>query len=376
MSMINKSESRKERTARRLRVLYVEEGLSQPAVNLLPLLASEVDYHLVTAKRDGDFAERYSMPICTFPSPRFPVQRAWTSQRLAVRVLRETKIDLIHSHSGTDFLLPQTVPVVTHVHGSWQADWRRAWRTARPAKRMRHLVGYLHYVVPESISIRKGTHIVTVSEQVKREVMEFYGVPPERVTVVPNAVPEHVHNIGCCKRLEDPPRLIYVGRLSPSKGIAEFAQAFVQVPDLKVEFLVLGDGPERRSLQALAVRDPRIRLLGAVPHEEVLRWLGYTNMFIFPTYYEGFGLALLEAMATGHACIVRDIPAAREVLGRDVGVLCTDVHAMVEAVANLVSNPEKRFELQRRAKIRAREFSWQKSARIIMDVYRKAVGRW
>jgi len=376
MSMMNKSESRKDRTARRLQVLYVEEGLSQPAVNLLPLLASEVDYHLVTAERDRDFAERYSMPIDTFPSPRFPVQRAWTSRRLAIKVLQENKVDLIHSHSGTDFLLPRTMPVVTHVHGSWQADWRRTWHTAGPTKKMRHLVGYLHYVLPESISIRRATHVVTVSEQVRREVLEFYEIPPERVTVVPNAVPDYVHNIGNHKRPDDPPRLIYVGRLHPSKGIAEFAQAFVQVPDLKVEFLVLGDGPERRSLQALAVRDPRIRLLGAVPHEEVLRWLGQTNMFIFPTYYEGFGLALLEAMATGHACIVRDIPAAREVLGREVGVLCTDVHAMVEAAANLVSNPEKRFELQGRAKIRAREFSWQKSARIIMDVYRKVVGRW
>lgn len=204
-------------------------------------------------------------------------------------------------------------------------------------------------------------------------MIRFYGIPPERVTVVPNAVPDYVHNIGCAKRLENPPRLIYVGRLHPSKGIVEFAAALARVPELEVEFLVLGDGPERKFLHSLAGRDPRIRLLGAVPHKDVLRWLERTNI-IFPTYYEGLGLALLEAMATGHACIVREIPVMEEVLGREVGVLCSDVQALVEAVADLISDPEKRFKMQRKAKIRAREFSWQKSARILMDVYNKVAG--
>lgn len=368
------SEQGKGPSGYRLRVLYVEEGLSLPAINLLPLLASEVDYYLVTAERDKEFANRYSMPIYTFPSPKFPVQRAWTSRQLVARILRETKIDLIHSHSGTDFLLPRTVPVVTHVHGSWLADWRRVCHSASPIRRVRHLVGYFHYVVPERISIRRATHIITVSEAVKREVIRFYGIPPECVTVVPNAVPDYVHNIGCAKSPEDPARLIYVGRLHPSKGIAEFVSTFVRTPALEVEFLILGDGPDMDSIRLLAAKDPRIRLLGAVPHGTVLRWLEYTNIFVFPTHYEGFGLALLEAMATGHACVVRDIPVMREVLGTDTGYLCSDVNAMVAAIAELINDPEKRFELQMRAKQRARNFSWERSACILSGVYKKVIG--
>ncbi|MEM4202670.1 MAG: glycosyltransferase family 1 protein [Candidatus Methanomethylicaceae archaeon] len=355
---------------RRLRVLYVEEGLSNPATNLLPLLAAEVEYYLVTAERDRGFAERYSMPIYTFPSPQFPVQRAWTSRRFAARILRHVKIDLIHSHSGTDFLLPRTVPIVTHVHGSWLADWRRMWRAAGLVKKIRLLIGYLHYVVPERISIRRATHVV----QVKREVIQFYGIPPERVTVVPNAIPDYVHNIGCTKRPENPPRLVYVGRLSPSKGIAEFASAFIKAQDLEVELFILGDGPDKKILRLLADKDPRIHLVGAVPHEQVLWWLERTNIFIFPTYYEGFGLALLEAMATGHACVVRNIPVMEEILSRDAGIFCDDVQEMVEAVRALVSDSSRRFELQMRAKICAREFSWAKSAHILLSVYNKVIG--
>lgn len=369
--MMNKVREKKARC--RCRVLYVEEGLSTPAVNLLPHLVSEVDYYLVTAERDREFAERYTMPIYAFSSPKFPVQRAWISRRFAQRVLRETKVDLIHSHSGTDFLLPRTVPVVTHVHGSWLVAWHRSWRTAGLAKKMRHLVGYLHYVVPESNSIRRATHIVTVSEATKREVIQLYGIPPERVTVVPNAVPDYVYDIRYTKRPEDPPRLVYVGRLHPLKGITEFAAAFARRPELEVEFFVIGDGPERKPLHLLADRDPRIQLLGAISHEEVLRCLEKTNIFVFPTYYEGFGLALLEAMATGHACIVRDISAMEEVLGREAGILCSGVQELMEAVTELISDSTKRFEMQMRAKTRAKEFSWQQSARILMDVYRKVV---
>ena len=65
------------------------------------------------------------------------------------------------------------------------------------------------------------------------------------------------------------------------------------------------------------------------------------NIFVFPTYYEGFGLALLEAMATGHACIVRDISAMEEVLGREAGILCSGVQELMEAVTELVSDSTK-----------------------------------
>lgn len=169
-------------------------------------------------------------------------------------------------------------------------------------------------------------------------------------------------------------RLIFIGRLHPSKGIAEFAEAFTKATEIDVEFLVLGDGPEKNLLLLLAARDNRIRLIGALPQKEVLRWLAQMNIFVSPSYYDGFSIALLEAMAIGHACIVRDIPIMKEVLGREAGILCIDVKEMREAIANLATSSKKRFEIQLWAKMRAREFSWQKSARILIDVYKKKVG--
>jgi hypothetical protein len=126
----------KENESRRLMILYAEEGLSQPAKNLLPLLASKMDYYLVTEERDKEFAKLYSMRIRSFPAAKFPVQKAWTIRLLSVRILRTAKVDLIHSHSGTDFLLPRTVPIVTHIHGSWLVNWRRKWRAARPPRKI------------------------------------------------------------------------------------------------------------------------------------------------------------------------------------------------------------------------------------------------
>jgi len=79
-------------------------------------------------------------------------------------------------------------------------------------------------------------------------------------------------------------------------------------------------------------------------------------------------------MATGHACVVRNIPAMEEILSREAGIFCDDVQEMVEAVRALVSDSSRRFELQMRAKICAREFSWAKSAHILLSVYNKVIG--
>lgn len=355
----------------RLSVLYVEEGISQPGRHLLPLLAKDVSFHLVASVKDVDFAQQHGMPLLAFMPPRFPVQRAYASRRLALRMLKDHRIELIHGHSGTDFLLPQCVPTVTHVHGSCTTDWWRSWRLANPVRRLRHLVGYVHYVVPEKISIRKATHVIAVSETIRQEIINQYGFSPQDVTVVPNGVSETFFSADILKTPEDRARLLFVGRLHRSKSIVEFKQCFVKVSNLNVQFVVVGGGPEESTMARLATKDHRLVLTGTVPHEDVLK-IAKTNIFVFPSYYEGFGLAVLEAMAAGHAVVARDIPAVREVVG-DARILCRDVAQMIEAIRKLVADPEARFDLQLRARSRARLFSWERSARILLDIYRRVV---
>jgi glycosyltransferase involved in cell wall biosynthesis len=85
-----------------------------------------------------------------------------------------------------------------------------------------------------------------------------------------------------------------------------------------------------------------------------------TNIFVFPTFYEGFGLALTEAMASGHASVSYDIPVVREILG-DSGayVPLGDAVGMVDELARLVNAPEAIAAYAARAHERAARFSWR-----------------
>ncbi|HEX9444302.1 MAG TPA: glycosyltransferase family 4 protein, partial [Candidatus Binatia bacterium] len=153
---------------------------------------------------------------------------------------------------------------------------------------------------------------------------------------------------------------LYTGRLHPSKGMLAVLQAFIRRPDIDAEFLILGDGPQRETLQRLAARDARVKLLGHVGQADLETALRRTNIFVFPSFYEGFGLALVEAMASGHACVCYDIPAVREVLG-GTGVLVPpgDAAGLVEEVARLAKDAGWIETCSARAYRRAGRFSWQ-----------------
>jgi glycosyltransferase involved in cell wall biosynthesis len=150
-----------------------------------------------------------------------------------------------------------------------------------------------------------------------------------------------------------------VGRLHYRKGILDVVREFIRRPDIDADFLIAGDGPDRDRLRWMAQGDARLEVLGPVGREELDTLLTTTQVFALPTFYEGFGLSLLEAMASGHACLCYDIPVVREVLG-DTGVLTPmgEPAAFVEALARLVADPAAVAARAALAHARSRTFSW------------------
>ena len=131
----------------------------------------------------------------------------------------------------------------------------------------------------------------------------------------------------------------------------------------------MGGGKYEKLIEDMALKDPRISFLGECSHNEVIKYLYKTNIFVFPSLYEGFGIALLEAMATGHACIVRDIPIMEEVLGKGNGLFCSNIEEMIKSLEIIVKNPSLRFKLRRNAAYKSRDYSWEKSAKKLLHLY-------
>ncbi|MDR3678143.1 MAG: glycosyltransferase family 4 protein [Acidobacteriota bacterium] len=154
------------------------------------------------------------------------------------------------------------------------------------------------------------------------------------------------------------PRILHVGRLSREKNHEALLKSLQQIPGA---YLVLvGDGELRNTLeqrvQAMGLAD-RVCFLGEIAPEEVRAVMNACDLFMFPSFYEALGMALLEAMAAGMPIVASDIPACREVL-QDTGILVSPTpEELSRAAKGLLADTSYAKEMGRKAAERAKEFS-------------------
>lgn len=160
-------------------------------------------------------------------------------------------------------------------------------------------------------------------------------------------------------------RLIFVGRLEANKGelelLAVFAVLAREFPD--VHLCLIGDGPLRARLQqTIAQRqlDDRVHLLGALSADDVAEQLRQSDVFVFPSRYESFGIAVLEAQAAGVPVVCSDLPALREATGEIAQLLpCDDQARWIAALRRLIGDRAERERLSSAGRRHARGFTWE-----------------
>jgi len=176
-------------------------------------------------------------------------------------------------------------------------------------------------------------------------------------------------------------RLITVGRLAPNKNVSGllnvFARARALRPDLSL--VVVGDGPQRQDLERQAAAlgiDSSVRWAGEVNDERVRLELAMAEAFVSAATYEGFGLAVLEAMAAGLVPVVNGIEAFRDVIddGRNGFLVDYADHAgaarvLVDVLSLL---PDRKIQLSEQAQARASEFDWAKAVLKFEEAYSEA----
>jgi glycosyltransferase involved in cell wall biosynthesis len=206
-------------------------------------------------------------------------------------------------------------------------------------------------VVPRAV--RKADHVLAVSERTKRDLIELYHVPPDKITVTPHGVdPAFAPGDG---RHDD--YLLFVGAVQARKDpLAALAAAdAVGLP------LVVA-GPEKEPELARELRARGADVRGWVGKDELAELYRRSAAFVLPSRYEGFGVPVLEAMASGTPVVLSGDEALREVAG-DAGVYGELADAVRRALAD-------RERYVRAGLERAAQFSWEASARLTADVYR------
>jgi len=351
---------------RPIRIAWVEEWMSTLAREVLPYLSLR---HEVTYVTTGDQVPQARFERVIRAPRRDTMNLAGFELSRRVNALyRDGLIDLALVWASIGFGL-RGVPFINMEGTSVYAEIglfaaRRPWH-----RRAGFLTGLVHYALPEMICNRRAERVIVPSAALKRDVVRLHHRGDDQVVVVPHGVePRH---LACYERQvpSERPRILYVGRLHYRKGILDLAREFARRPEIEADFLIAGDGPDRGLIEWIAQRDPRLRVLGPVGREELEALLTSTRIFVLPTFYEGFGLSLLEAMASGHACACYDIPVVREVLG-DTGVLTPlgEPALLVDALARLAADPVAVAAHAARAHARARVFSWPEACASIESI--------
>ncbi|MFP4427411.1 MAG: glycosyltransferase family 4 protein [Spirochaetaceae bacterium] len=234
---------------------------------------------------------------------------------------------------------------------------------------------------------RRMDHIFTVSETSKRYYAEHWGVDPGRVSITYNAcAPAYrrleppFEELPALKRLGlDTPYLFHISKHSHRKNPEAIASAFAtvarseEIPGLKL--VLAGKGWENESLETrlrdLGVLD-RVVFTGFVGEEEVVELFNGAFAFLFPSRAEGFGMPNVEAMACGCPVITSNAFALPEIVGDAALIVEPEDHdALATSILRLHREPELRSQLITKGLDRAASYSWEKSARTVLAVYRQ-----
>jgi len=240
-------------------------------------------------------------------------------------------------------------------------------------------------------AMRRASHILTVSEFTKQEVMEAYHVPSEKIMttlLAPNPTlyfprPEEEKRVTLQKYRLSPHYFLFVGRLEAKKNILTLLRAFEQFKERRgqgdpFELVLAGfsgyQGEEIKTFYEVSPCKSSMRFLGYVPEEDIPVLMSQATAYITPSWYEGFGIPNLEAASCGTPVIASDIPAHREVMGEaSLFVPPADMEGWAKALTKIADDSSLRSLLREKGLAQAKQFSWARTAEQTWEVLRVSI---
>lgn len=231
----------------------------------------------------------------------------------------------------------------------------------------------LFYAAVVRPATRRAWRILTVSEYSRADILEWTGLSPDAVQVVGNGVsPMFVPPPG--GRGDRRPYLLHVGRRAAHKNIANLLQAFSlsrSAADLRLVFTGAPDEPTQALARNAGVEN-RVEFAGPTSDEALLALYQRSTALVFPSLHEGFGLPIIEAMATGTPVITSNVTSMPEIAGSGNALLVDPLEPepIAHAIDRLLGEPALWEQLARRGLARARNFSWDEVARRVAEALR------
>jgi glycosyltransferase involved in cell wall biosynthesis len=283
------------------------------------------------------------------------------------RLIKDEGVDIIHAHTRVSQVVAffasclARIPYVTTCHGYFRTRARKLFDTW-------------------------GLMVIAISEPVRAHLMNDLGVKPERISLVHSGVdisrfirrysPDEVRAIKKSYGLKDAPVVGHIGRLSSVKGQKFLVEAMKLVirsrPD--AQLFIIGNGNEGAALREIAGAlgiSSSVRFIDS--DFDTHRLLSAMDVFVFPSIKEGLGIALLEAMASGRACIASDIGGISDIVesgSNGILVKVGDVASIASSVLKLLGDEKLRLSLgENGRKSVAERFSLEEWSKGVIKTY-------
>lgn len=313
-----------------------------------------------------------------YPLVMGPLLAGWATLESVVG-----EIDLFH---GTTYTLParSRAPLVATVH-----DLALLRHPELGNRRLRAMVQ------AAVAGLARASRIIAVSRATRDDLVELCGIDAARIDVVYNGCPPHLlapgdppAESGSDRAGGEPgPYVLHVGTLEPRKNLPMLIRAFARVRRegaLPHALVLAGDAgwggdATRRSLAAVAEHAGvagAVRFTGRVDDARLRELYAGADLFVYPSLYEGFGLPVLEAMASGVPVVTSNVAALPEIAGDAALLVEPRSEASVAAAIRIgLLDAERAAALRAAGRRRAAQFTWSATARATLDTYSRCLGR-
>ncbi len=299
--------------------------------------------------------------------------RYWRLGYNLAECLRRDRPNLIHVQYNAPLFCP--VPIVVTVHDVSFIEHPEYFPPGR-AWQLRLSAGN---------TLRRAARILTISEFSRQRLARAFDLDPDEIVVTPLAAQEHFRPLDRAatrRRIEERlgiarPFLLNVGDMQPRKNQVGLIRAFRELlalyPHLPHQLVLAGKEtwyPDVRAELRRSGLGERVVLTSFVEEEDLVSLYNAADLFVFPSFYEGFGLPVIEAMACGRPVICSTAGALPEVADR--AAILIDPHStgeIVQAMRDVLLDGELRVRMERQSLQRSGIFSWSETARLTLEVY-------
>lgn len=309
------------------------------------------------------------------------------SGRYVKKLVERYSFDLIHVHGpyAGYFLHGDTdVPMVTTVHGCYANEYDALLQDIHQAgsvgfKKILSMMGARFYSQVEKLACRRSRAVIAVSPKDKRNIVDNYDIPPRKVSVVPHGVsPKELRKVADRGNIElnwERPACLFVGRLSPRKGIPQLLRAWKDVKreNLEGSLTIVGSGPLEAKVRSYCDKRDEVTLLSGVTRLNLLKMYDSADFIVIPSLFEGLPYVLLEALTFGKPVILSSVIGLSDLL--EDSVLYVNPFRekeLASAISSLIQGAELRTNLSKRViRILQQKFSMETMVRKTVKVYRE-----